>query len=83
MEFEFAPDEKIEHYQPEVDILLTEMGFDPREVLVTDESELQDFYWDDDEEWEDLKSNMFKRYGLRIECRERIWKVAERMKYGG
>ncbi len=83
MEFEMSPDEKIEHYYDEVCIVLTEMDFDPNEVLVTDESELWDFFPDeDDPDWLSFQSNMFKRYGLRVSKKDRIWKLAERVKYG-
>ena len=85
MEFEFAPDEKVEHYYDEVCIVLTEMGFNPDEVLVTDDSNIGDFFMqcdDDDCEWKDFESSVFKRYGLRIDRSKRVWRLAERIKYG-
>jgi hypothetical protein len=82
MKFEKFPDEKIEHYWDEVCILLEEMGFHPDEVLVTDESELIEFFMiDDEEDWIQLKKTLEWRYNVKVKYEDRIWKVAENMRY--
>lgn len=83
LKFEFAPDEKIEHYYTEVCILLRAMEFDPAEVLVTDESILGDFYTDieDEIEFEDVYSSMKSRYNISIKKRDYIWQIAEKIKF--
>tara|TARA_Y100000593_G_scaffold42861_1_gene82057 strand:- start:26744 stop:27007 length:264 start_codon:yes stop_codon:yes gene_type:complete len=84
MKFEFSSDERVEHYLEEVQILIAEMGYEMEEVLVSDDSMVIDFYpfKNDDEEWNEVKNNLKKRYGIDACLEDKIWEVAERMRYG-
>ncbi len=88
MEFERSSDEHIEHYWEEVKILISEMDYDWREIYVTDCSILGDFFYfvDRDEyekkAWTKIKNNLYKRYGIKADLEDRVWVVAEKIRYG-
>ncbi len=89
MKFDLPPDEKIEHYWEHVCVLLLEIGHEPEEVLITDESNVGDFFdahWsmpeEEDEYWQRFKNNIFKKHKVKIKLSDKIWEAAEKIKYG-
>ena len=76
-------DEKIEHYWEDVMLVMLEMGQDPWCHPPHDESLVSDYFNNDEEKkYEKFVKHVYLMYRVKVQFKERIWRLAERIKLG-